>query len=71
MKLKELRSMLRYVEEFLLCFYYGNSTGKTEEIIVSASDVEKYDNYLVHCIHAVDYERAVISLRTPNYEFLL
>lgn len=66
MKLKELKSML-YVKEYVLDFYDGNYNGESEELKVSAPDVEKYDNYLVHCIHAVGNGRADISLRTPNY----
>ena len=67
MKLKELKSTL-HVEKYILDFYSGNSTGESEEeIIVSASDIEKYGSYVVHCIHTVNDGRAEITLRTASY----
>jgi len=64
MKLKELESTL-HVKEYVLGFYNGNATGETE-IKVSASDIEKYGNYVVHCIHTVSDGIAEITLRTAS-----
>lgn len=67
MKLEELKSTL-HVKEYVLDFYSGNATGESEkEIKVSASDIEKYGSYVVHCIHTVSNGRAEITLRTASY----